>query len=647
MRVNSSIRPTVTEFTRLMFTRLDFVRSPMFWIGLLGGLAAGGLVILCGLILWEGRRDAKLQSDRAAANIVAVVEQDIARSIEGYDLSLLGVIKGLREPEFTPLTGRARAMALFDNAATAPYLNAIVVLDETGEAAENSRQGFSSSKDFSDRDYFRIHKDNPNAGMYISRPLKSRVSDGWIIALSRRISKPDGSFGGVVVGTLQLAYFQALFEHLSLGKDGTITLVKADGTLVARKATEPPNIGQNFSNTRLFKHFPAARAGHFEAVTAIDGLARRYTYSQIKQLPLVVSVGISVDEIYAPWRQKALTIGSAMAGLLLVTLALAILLSHELIRRKRADTLLRESETRYRHLADNSSDAIILRDPQGRRKYASSAFFPMLGRTAEEMGPEGLEPYLHPDSTGTPPKTLQRLRSGEQRVVALLQYAHPDGHWMWIEAISSGIFDENGKMTEIVTNLRDVTSRKVAQDKISAAAITDGMTGLGNRRAFDERLKQEWQRAIRAQSSVALLMIDVDYFKAYNDTFGHLQGDGALTLVSACITDSLRRPADFAARYGGEEFVVILPDTDDAGALHVAENIRNAVAERSLVHPASPATVLTVSIGLTSRRPALGDEASGLVRLADAALYQAKQNGRNQTVLAPPEPRNQFAAATG
>jgi len=633
------------EFVGFLSRRLTFVRSPMFWIGLLGGLAAGGLVVLCGLILWDGRRDAKNQFDRAAANIVAVVEQDIARSIENFDLSLLGVIRGLSEPEVTPLTGRARSLALFDNAATAPYLNAIVVLDQTGKVAEDSRQGFSGVNDFSDRDYFKVHKENPNAGMYISRPLKSRVNDGWIIAISRRISRPDGSFGGVVVGTLQVAYFQALFEHLLLGKDGTITLVQTDGTLVARKATAPPKIGQNFSHTGLFKHFPAARAGNFETVTAIDGIARRYTYSQVKQLPLVVSVGMSVDEIYASWRQKALTIGIAMAGLILATLALTLLLSHELIRRKRADTLLRESETRYRHLADNSSDAIILRDPQGRRKYASSAFFPMLGRTPEEMGANGLEPYLHPDSLGTPRRTLQRLRNGEQRVVAMLQYAHPDGHWMWLEAISSGIFDEHGNMTEIVTNLRDVTSRKAAEDKLATAAVTDGMTGLGNRRAFDERLEQEWQRAIRAQSSLALLMIDVDYFKAYNDTFGHLQGDGALTLVSACITENLRRPADFAARYGGEEFVVILPDTDDVGALHVAENIRNAVAERSLVHPASPTTVLTASIGLASRRPAHRDEVSNLVQLADAALYEAKRSGRNQTVLAPPAPRSRFASA--
>jgi diguanylate cyclase (GGDEF)-like protein/PAS domain S-box-containing protein len=621
---------------------LAFVRFPMFWIGLLGGLAAAGLVVLCGLILWDGRRDAEAQADRAAKNMVSAVEQDIARTIGNFDLSLQGVIQGLDEPEVTPLTGKARAMALFDNAATAPYLNAIFILDEDGKVAEGSRTFASTITDFSDRDYFAVHRDNPDTGLYLSPPLRSRVNGGWIMAISRRISKPDGSFGGVVMGTIQLAYFQALFEHLSLGPNDTISLVRDDGTLMARKPYQQFQIGHSLSNTALFRNYPDARSGHFDTVAATDGIPRRYTFSRVKELPLVVTVGTSIADIYAPWRQKALMIGSAMAGLLLATIALAILLSHELIKRKRADALLRDSEARYRHLADNSSDAIILRDPQGKRKYASSAFFPMLGRTPEEMGPHGLEPWLHPDSLATPPKTLQRLRTGEQRVVALLQYGHPDGHWMWLEAISSGIFDENGNMTEIVTNLRDVTRRKAAEDKLAAAAVTDGMTGLGNRRAFDERLEQEWQRAIRAQSSLALLMIDVDYFKAYNDTFGHLQGDGALTLVSACITENLRRPADFAARYGGEEFVVILPDTDDVGAFHVAENIRKAVAARGLAHPSNPTAVLTASIGLTSRRPVPGSEASNLIQLADAALYQAKQNGRNQTVLSPPEPRTRI-----
>ena len=192
-------------------------------------------------------------------------------------------------------------------------------------------------------------------------------------------------------------------------------------------------------------------------------------------------------------------------------------------------------------------------------------------------------------------------------------------------------------MTEIVTNMRDVTRRKAAEDELTAAAATDGMTGLANRRSFDERLASEWKRASRSRSNIALLMIDVDCFKAYNDAFGHLQGDEALKLVATCIRSSIRRPTDLGARYGGEEFAVILPDTDACGALCVAEKIRLAVCEQALAHPHSPTGALTISIGVTSMQPEPGDDVLSLVRTADAALYRAKRNGRNRTEQSVPE----------
>ena len=177
-------------------------------------------------------------------------------------------------------------------------------------------------------------------------------------------------------------------------------------------------------------------------------------------------------------------------------------------------------------------------------------------------------------------KTLRRLHTGERRVAGLLQYGRPDGTWIWLESISSAVFDATGIVTEVVTNLRDVTHRKAAEDALVAAAATDGMTGLANRRSFDERLASEWKRASRSRLNIALLMIDVDCFKAYNDAFGHLQGDEALKLVATCMSSNIRRPTDLGARYGGEEFAVILPDTDASGALSVAEKIRLAVSEQ-------------------------------------------------------------------
>jgi diguanylate cyclase (GGDEF)-like protein len=165
-------------------------------------------------------------------------------------------------------------------------------------------------------------------------------------------------------------------------------------------------------------------------------------------------------------------------------------------------------------------------------------------------------------------------------------------------------------------------------------ARRDALTGLANRRCFDETLVREWERSQRAARELALLFIDVDHFKRYNDTYGHSAGDACLAEVAGAIARSLGRPADLASRYGGEEFVVLLPDTDVAGAREVAERIREDVDALRLAHAASPtADHVTVSIGLTACIPRTG-LAQALVDAADSALYAAKHAGRHCIVTA-------------
>jgi diguanylate cyclase (GGDEF)-like protein len=169
--------------------------------------------------------------------------------------------------------------------------------------------------------------------------------------------------------------------------------------------------------------------------------------------------------------------------------------------------------------------------------------------------------------------------------------------------------------------------------ELSGMAITDPLTGLGNRRHFDSLLQREWRRAARAKSSLALLMIDIDHFKDFNDRHGHQEGDEVLRILAKSIGRGLRRPADSGARYGGEEFAVILPDTDLGGAIKVADNIRAAYMNREEPLPLKCA-LPTISIGVSSVRPA-GSGEPALVRSADQALYTAKENGRNRTETIP------------
>ncbi|MFT4119302.1 diguanylate cyclase [Bradyrhizobium sp.] len=176
---------------------------------------------------------------------------------------------------------------------------------------------------------------------------------------------------------------------------------------------------------------------------------------------------------------------------------------------------------------------------------------------------------------------------------------------------------------------REIDRRAEAESKLEEMATTDALTGLRNRRKFDQVIDTEWRRAVRQKMQIALLMIDADHFKAYNDTFGHQAGDQVLVGIAICISDSVQRAGDCAARYGGEEFAVLLPNTSAADAFKVAETIRGKVQGWSDDEATS-----TVSCGIASLVPTAGMDWPVLIAAADKALYAAKAGGRNQSVVA-------------
>ena len=177
---------------------------------------------------------------------------------------------------------------------------------------------------------------------------------------------------------------------------------------------------------------------------------------------------------------------------------------------------------------------------------------------------------------------------------------------------------------------------KKANQKLEKMALVDGLTGISNRRLFDKTLKNELKRAKREKSILSLIMIDIDNFKEYNDTYGHQQGDECLKEVASVLDENAKRAADFAARYGGEEFAVILPDTAEDGALKIAEDIRKEIIDLKMEHQNSPiADHVTISLGVSSIKAAkkIDQELiNSFIDKADQALYQAKENGKNKTV---------------
>ena len=176
---------------------------------------------------------------------------------------------------------------------------------------------------------------------------------------------------------------------------------------------------------------------------------------------------------------------------------------------------------------------------------------------------------------------------------------------------------------------REISRRAAAEEKLEELATTDALTGLRNRRKFDASIEIEWRRASRLKRPLALLMIDADHFKTFNDTFGHQAGDEVLVGIAICISDLVKRAGDCAARYGGEEFAVLLPDLSPAEAFVVAETIRLKVEQWC-----GETATTTVSIGVASLVPNANIEWTAMVRAADEALYAAKASGRNRAVLA-------------
>ena len=168
---------------------------------------------------------------------------------------------------------------------------------------------------------------------------------------------------------------------------------------------------------------------------------------------------------------------------------------------------------------------------------------------------------------------------------------------------------------------------------------SDGLTGLSNRRHFDEYMDMEWRRALREQSELSLLMIDVDHFKSFNDSFGHVAGDDALRRVAEALRAACSRSTDLAARYGGEEFAMVLPGTSAGGARLLAEKVRRSIEALAIPHDMpAPGSVLSASIGVATLTPKAGQASLVLVDIADQGLYQAKNNGRNQVAMVVPDP---------
>jgi len=242
---------------------------------------------------------------------------------------------------------------------------------------------------------------------------------------------------------------------------------------------------------------------------------------------------------------------------------------------------------------------------------------------------------------GGPDCPLTRIMKGNDFFECDIEKKDAKGAKMSFLLTATSFFGLAGELMGMVAEFKDVTSRRQAEKALKKAnlelqrlSVLDDLTQVANRRRFDEAIRQEWQRLSRDRAQLSLIFCDIDYFKLYNDTYGHQAGDNCLRAVAETIRANCQRPGDFVARYGGEEFTVILPNTGPEGAGHLAEDIRKEIERLKIPHMQSQVSrYVTLSLGISCVFPSTDIPPETLIGAADKALYEAKNQGRNRTVL--------------
>ena len=319
----------------------------------------------------------------------------------------------------------------------------------------------------------------------------------------------------------------------------------------------------------------------------------------------------------------------------------------DISQRKRAEQAREFQQSLLRAIHEVSLDGILVVGTEGNvvsynRRFAEVWRIPSpesAGDRTDNCGDLADEQLLAQciDRTKDPASFVERVQElyADRDANDHCQVELKDGRTL--ERYTTSLRSDAGQYLGRVWFFRDITDRRRAEEELQTAyrsvealAVTDSLTRLANRRKFDQYLSAEWRRGIREHFPISLLLLDVDWFKSYNDAYGHLRGDSCLKQIAESAMDVVTRPSDLVARIGGEEFAVVLPNTSRAGAREVAKHICAALQSRGLPHSSNPLGIVTISVGCATMIPTLGQHSSVLTQRADEALYAAKRNGRNQ-----------------
>jgi diguanylate cyclase (GGDEF)-like protein len=614
--------------------------------------AALGFIALAmlamGYTVWKLRSDAIDDAFKDTGNIATVLAEQIAQTARSIDLVLSDIqdrvlLPDIRTPDdfrrvMSAAPGHAILKSRFERF---PLADIITVLDSDGRLISSSRTWPSPGLDLSDRDYFRHFNGNGEKRTYISLPIANRVTGLPTIFFARAIRDDGDALLGLVVVGVPIARFRHIYETVGLLGDQGFMLARTDGTILVRYPDAQDRAGQRVPPSSPWYAAVAKGGGQFRSQGGIAPGVRLVSVRLASGYPLVINVGISEDAALAIWRQRSAFIAVGTLLAVICSLFLLSAVSNRVRLLKNSEISLAEQQeilaakSRELEVAKAQTDAAVNNITQGismfdsaqRLVVCNARYLEIYGQSPDVVKPgctfqEILE---HRKSLGTHDSDpASYVSKNVAQVLWGKKFTHtatlPDGRI--IAVVANPTLDGGWVATH-----EDITERHRAEALIAHMARHDGLTGLFNRIVFEQKMSEALTRLSRHRESFAVLMFDLDNFKAVNDTLGHPVGDALLRAVADRLR-SCTRELDTMARLGGDEFVILQAHIDEP------EQAARVLANRLLDAMDKPVMLGThqvrvgVSIGI-ALAPRDGSDMDVLLKSADDALYRMKADGRN------------------
>lgn len=598
------------------------------------------IALLAATLVWK--IDSGYKAQRSAAfgqtkSFAQAMSAHVASEMRVVDVSLQRSAEALSRLDSTGLRDPKRVRDILAQSASVSDDNFwIHFLDARGLGIVASNNLPIASVPYDDRPYFVAHTRDGEAGLYIGAPEVGRISKRRLFFLSRAVRDSAGALLGVVVAPVDAGALADVFASALFQPSLSIVLLHADGKVIARAPLFERSFAQELKGSELYRRWRATPSGSYEGRSMVDKQIRVFSYQTVGRFPLALAVGIvSESRGDAFFKDIGVAAGAVCAvGLVLLFTGGYALRAYKRIessdanqRALNAELRVARDETargerRARMIADSLPALVAYIDADQRYVFHNSFYqnIPgvdinnIVGRTMREvLGVEiyeAIEGKIDEALGGAQTNFEQTMTSGA--LIRHLKYAYtPD-------------FDECGKVVGFYTMVIDATEAKLAEETLRDLARTDGLTGLPNRNRVRERIGEALSRSRRSGSQVACLYLDIDHFKAINDTFGHAGGDEVLRQFAVRLR-SCARETDLVARLAGDEFVIVLEGLGQPTAARaVAAKVILAMRAPFLIAGAERAVSTSVGIAAANGR----DDVDSVLSRADAALYQAKREGR-------------------